>query len=130
MARTPSTMLPLGTEAPPFTLMNVDGSLVSLSDFDGAPAFLAIFMCNHCPFVKHLADALAQFGAEYMAKGVAIVGISSNDVSNHPADSQDQLVNEPADRGYRFPSLFAESQEVPKKYRAACTPDSSLSDAI
>jgi peroxiredoxin len=128
MARTPSTMLPLGTQAPPFTLVNVDGNLVSLSDFDGAPAFLAIFMCNHCPFVKHLADALAQFGSEYMAKGVAIVGISSNDVSSHPADSPEQMVHEAEDRGYTFPYLFDESQEVAKEYRAACTPDFFLFD--
>jgi peroxiredoxin len=128
MARTPSTMLPLGTEAPPFTLMNVDGSLVSLSDFDGAPAFLAIFMCNHCPFVKHLADALAHFGAEYMPKGVAIVGISSNDVSSFPADSPEQMVHEAEERGYTFPYLFDESQEVAKEYRAACTPDFFLFD--
>jgi peroxiredoxin len=121
-------MLPLGTKAPPFTLLNVDGNLVSLSDFDGAPAFLAIFMCNHCPFVKHLADALAQFGAEYMAKGVAIVGISSNDVSSHPADSPEQMVHEAEDRGYTFPYLFDESQEVAKEYRAACTPDFFLFD--
>src|SRR3954462_4883383 len=128
MARTPSTMLPLGTQAPPFTLVNVDANLVSLSDFAGAPAFLAIFMCNHCPFVKHLADALAQFGAEYMAKGVAIVGISSNDVSSHPADSPEQMVHEAEDRGYTFPYLFDESQEVAKEYRAACTPDFFLFD--
>jgi peroxiredoxin len=128
MARTPSTMLPLGTKAPPFTLVNVDGNLVSLSDFDGAPAFLVIFMCNHCPFVKHLADALAQFGAEYMAKGVAIVGINSNDVSSHPADSPEQMVREAEERGYTFPYLFDESQEVAKEYRAACTPDFFLFD--
>src|ERR1700760_701923 len=128
MARTPSTMLPLGTQAPPFTLVNVDGNLVSLSDFDDAPAFLAIFMCNHCPFVKHLANALAEFGAEYMAKGVAIVGISSNDVSTHPADSPEQMVREAEERGYTFPYLFDESQEVAKEYRAACTPDFFLFD--
>jgi peroxiredoxin len=128
MARIPSTMLPLGTKAPPFTLVNVDGSLVSLSDFDGAPAFLVIFMCNHCPFVKHLADALAHFGAEYMARGVAIVGISSNDVSSFPADSPEQMVHEAEDRGYTFPYLFDESQEVAKEYRAACTPDFFLFD--
>jgi peroxiredoxin len=121
-------MLPLGTEAPPFTLVNVDGSLVSLSDFDGAPAFLVMFICNHCPFVKHLADALAQFGAEYRAKGVAVVGISSNDVSSQPADSPEQMVREAEERGYTFPYLFDESQEVAKEYRAACTPDFFLFD--
>ena len=92
MALTPSTMLPLGTKAPDFSLVNVDGRTVSLADFAGAPAFLAIFMCNHCPFVKHLAGALAQFTAEYMAKDVAIVGISSNDVANFPAYSPEQMV--------------------------------------
>jgi len=128
MARTPSTMLPLGTQAPDFSLVNVDGRLVSLKDFDGAPAFLAIFMCNHCPFVKHLADPLAQFAAEYMAKGVAIVGISSNDVANYPADSPEQMVREAEDRGYSFPYLYDETQEVAKAYRAACTPDFFLFD--
>src|SRR3954470_20009796 len=77
MARTPSTMLPLGTKAPDFSLVNVDGKTVSLSDFKGAPALLIVFMCNHCPFVKHLAGALAQFSGEYMQKGAAIVGINS-----------------------------------------------------
>src|SRR6478609_9233874 len=114
MARTPSTMLPLGTQAPPFTLVNVDGRIVSLSDFDGAPAFLAIFMCNHCPFVKHLADPLAQFAAEYVPQGVAIVGISSNDVASHPADSPEQMVHEAEERGYVFPYLYDETQEVAK----------------
>ena len=103
MARTPSTMLPLGTKAPDFSLVNVDGRTVSLADFDGAPAFVAIFMGNHCPFVKHLADPLAQFAAEYLAKGVAIVGISSNDVANYPADSPEQMVREAEERGYSFP---------------------------
>src|SRR5438045_231624 len=86
MARTPSTMLPLGTKAPDFSLVNVDGKTVSLSDFKNDPALLVVFMCNHCPFVKHLASALAQFAGEYMQKGLAIVGINSNDVANYPAD--------------------------------------------
>jgi peroxiredoxin len=121
-------MLPLGTQAPDFSLVNVDGRLVSLKDFDGAPAFLTIFMCNHCPFVKHLASPLAQFAAEYMAKGVAIVGINSNDVANYPADSPEQMVHEAEDRGYSFPYLYDETQEVAKAYRAACTPDFFLFD--
>jgi peroxiredoxin len=121
-------MLPLGTKAPDFSLVNVDGRTVSLKDFDGAPAFLAIFMCNHCPFVKHLADALAQFGVEYMAKGAAIVGISSNDVANYPQDSPEQMVREAEERGYTFPYLYDETQEVAKAYRAACTPDFFLFD--
>ena len=128
MAATSSTMLPLGTKAPDFTLVNVDGRLVSLKDFDGAPALLVIFMCNHCPVVLHVADALAEFGAEYTAKGAAIVGISSNDVSKYPADSPEQMVREAEDRGYVFPYLYDETQEVAKAYRAACTPDFFLFD--
>ena len=128
MARTPSTMLPLGTKAPDFALVNVDGSTKSLKDFEGCAALVVIFMCNHCPFVKHLADPLAQFAAEYMAKGAAIVGISSNDVASHPADSPEQMVREAEDRGYAFPYLYDETQEVAKAYRAACTPDFFLFD--
>jgi peroxiredoxin len=128
MVRTPSTMLPLGTKAPDFSLVNVDGQTVSLSDFDDAPATLLIFMCNHCPFVKHLADPLSHFTAEYMDKGVAVIGINSNDAGNYPADSPEQMVREAEERGYRFPYLYDETQEVAKEYRAACTPDFFLFD--
>lgn len=128
MVLTPSTMLPIGTKAPDFSLVNVDGRTVSLEDFDGKPAFLAIFMCNHCPFVKHLADAIAKFATEYMAKGVAIVGINSNDVANYPADSPEQMVREAEERGYTFPYLYDETQEVAQAYHAACTPDFFLFD--
>jgi peroxiredoxin len=121
-------MLPLGTKAPDFKLVNVDGRTLSLKNFDRAPALLVIFMCNHCPFVKHLADALAKFGDEFMAKGVAIVGINSNDVANYPADSPEQMVREAEERGYPFPYLYDETQEVAKSYRAACTPDFFLFD--
>jgi peroxiredoxin len=128
MVRTPSTMSSLGTEAPGFSLVNVDGRTVSLGDFDDAPALLVVFMCNHCPFVKHLADALAQFAIEYMPKGLAVVGINSNDVASHPADSPEQMVREAEERGYQFPYLYDETQEVAKAYRAACTPDFFLFD--
>jgi peroxiredoxin len=128
MARTPSTMLPLGTKAPDFSLVNVDGRTVSLADFNGAPALLIVFMCNHCPFVKHLAGPLAQFAHEYMQKKVAVVGINSNDVANYPADSPEQMVREAEDQGYAFPYLYDETQEVAKAYRAACTPDFFLFD--
>lgn len=128
MARTESTMLPLGTAAPDFALINVDGREVKLADFRGAPALLVMFICNHCPFVKHLADALAEFTAEYMARGVAVVAINSNDVSNHPADSPEQMVAEAENRGYQFPYLYDETQEVAKAYCAACTPDFFLFD--
>jgi len=123
MVRTPSTMLPLGTSAPDFSLMNVDGRIVSLKDFDDAPALLVIFMCNHCPYVVHVADHLAQLAQEYMARGLAVVGINSNDVAGYPADSPEQMVAEAEARGYAFPYLYDETQEVAQAYQAACTPD-------
>ena len=123
MARTPSTMLPLGTPAPDFSLINVDGKTVSLSDFSDAPALLVIFMCNHCPYVIHVADQLAQLTQEYLIRGVAVVGINANDTAAHPADSPEQMVAEAEDRGYSFPYLYDETQEVAKSYHAACTPD-------
>ncbi len=128
MARTPSTMLPLGTSAPDFSLVNVDGQTVSLSDFDDAPALLVIFMCNHCPYVIHVADHLAQLGQEYMARGLAVVGINSNDVASYPADSPEQMVAEAEERGYVFPYLYDETQEVAQAYQADCTPDFFLFD--
>lgn len=128
MARTPSTMLPLGTKAPDFSLVNVDGRTVSLADFKESPALLVVFMCNHCPFVNHLAGALAQFASEYMPKGLAVVGINSNDVSNYPADSPEQMVREAEEQGYAFPYLYDETQDVAQAYRAACTPDFFLFD--
>jgi len=128
MVRTPSTMLPLGTSAPDFSLMNVDGQEVSLGDFSNAPALLVIFMCNHCPYVIHVADHLAQLAQEYMSRGVAVVGISSNDVANYPADSPEQMVAEAEERGYAFAYLYDETQEVAQSYHAACTPDFFLFD--
>jgi peroxiredoxin len=121
-------MLPLGTKAPDFSLVNVDGRTVSLADFEGKPALVVIFLCNHCPYVKHLADALARFTSEYLAKGVGVVGISSNDVANYPADSPEQMVAEAESRGYEFPYLYDETQDVAKAYHAACTPDFYLFD--
>ncbi|MCA9238814.1 MAG: thioredoxin family protein [Planctomycetales bacterium] len=129
MVRTPSTMLPLGTPAPEFSLPNVDGSTVSLSDFAGAKGLLVVFMCNHCPFVIHIAEQLAAFADEYMPRGLAVVGISSNDVSTHPQDSPEKMKQEAAARGYKFPYLYDESQDVAVAYKAACTPDFFLFDA-
>jgi peroxiredoxin len=123
MARTPSTMLPLDTQAPNFSLPNVDGRMVSLADFKGAPALLVAFICNHCPFVKHVADGLAELAREYQAKGAVVVAINSNDARNYPADSPEQMVHEAENRGYTFPYLYDEDQSVAKAYRAACTPD-------
>lgn len=128
MAVTPSTMLSLGTQAPDFSLPDTEGHLVSLSDFRDAPALLVIFMCNHCPFVKHVAQGLAQLAQEYQAKGVAVVGINSNDVQSFPEDSPPNMKKEAARHGYTFPYLYDETQKVAKEYRAACTPDFFLFD--
>ncbi len=123
MVKTESTMLPLGTQAPDFSLINVDGTTVSLADFKDAPALLVVFLCNHCPYVIHVADALAQLARQYQQQGVAVVGISSNDVSKYPQDSPEQMVHEAEHRGYTFPYLHDETQQVARAYRAACTPD-------
>jgi peroxiredoxin len=128
MARTPSTMLPLGTNAPAFLLPDTDGKAVSLTEFAGKSALLVMFICNHCPFVKHLRSALAQLGEEFQPKGAAIVAISSNDVSGFPADSPEKMAEEKQTAGYTFPYLYDASQEVAKAYRAACTPDFFLFD--
>ena len=129
MVKTASTMLPIGTAAPDFSLINVDGSTVSLSDFDEAKALLVVFMCNHCPYVIHIAPALAQLAFEYQQKGVAVVGISSNDTTKYPQDSPEQMVHEAEQRGYTFPYLFDEDQAIAQAYRAACTPDFFLFDS-
>jgi peroxiredoxin len=128
MVETASTMLTLGTKAPDFSLPDTNGKTVSLSDFADAPALLVVFMCNHCPFVKHVRTQLAKLAREYQAKGVAVVGINSNDVDNFPADSPANMAKEVAEAGYTFPYLYDESQEVAKAYRAACTPDFYLFD--
>jgi len=128
VVKTASTMLPLGTTAPEFSLTATDGSTVSRSDFTGKP-LLVIFMCNHCPFVIHLREALAAFADEYMAKGLAVVGISSNDAEAYPQDGPDKMKEEAASAGYHFPYLFDATQEVAKEYSAACTPDFFLFDA-
>jgi peroxiredoxin len=127
MVKTASTMRTLGTPAPDFSLLNIDGQMVSNKDFAGQP-LLVIFMCNHCPFVKHVATELARLGMDYLPRGVAIVGINSNDTSAHPEDSPEQMVHEAEQRGYPFPYLFDEDQVVAKAYQAACTPDFFLFD--
>lgn len=121
-------MLPLGTKAPEFSLVSVDGKTYSLADFESAPALLVIFMCNHCPYVIHVAEELARLANYYQQKQVAIVGISSNDVANYPQDSPEQMVHEAENRGYTFPYLFDDTQDVAKAYKAACTPDFFLFD--
>ncbi|WKW11044.1 thioredoxin family protein [Pseudogemmatithrix spongiicola] len=129
MVRTASTMLELGTKAPDFSLPRVeDGRHVALSEFAGAPATLVVFLCAHCPYVKHVAPALATLVQEYQARGVAVIGISSNDATAYPDDAPEALAAEARERGYTFPILYDESQAVAKAYRAACTPDFYLFD--
>ncbi len=123
MVRTNSTMMALGTKAPPFCLVSVDGRTVSLADFEEKPVLLVMFICNHCPYVKHIAPYLSLLGRDYLFKGVGIVAINSNDASAYPADSPEQMVHESEERGYYFPYLYDETQEVAKAYHAACTPD-------
>lgn len=128
MVKTASTMLSLGTQAPEFSLVNVDDTLVTRSNFFGKP-LLVIFMCNHCPFVVHIRPALQKLAAEYQSKGLAVVGISSNDVSAYPQDGPDRMKDEANSAGYTFPYLFDGTQDVAKAYKAACTPDIFLFDA-
>jgi len=120
-------MLPLGTPAPAFKLPDTTGKTVALSDFRGKPV-LVMFICNHCPFVKHISTQLAQLARDYQARGVGIVGINSNDVANYPDDSPEKMKEEVARTGYTFPYLYDESQAVAKAYHAACTPDFFLFD--
>ena len=122
MARTPSTMLPLGTPAPDFTLPDTEGNTVSRTDFANQP-LLVMFICNHCPFVVHLRAALADFGREYTPRGLAIVAINSNDPTTHPQDGPDHMRTECTRAGYVFPYLFDATQDVAHAYHAACTPD-------
>jgi peroxiredoxin len=127
MVKTASTMLPIGTRAPEFSLKNVDGRTVTRGEFAGKP-LLVIFMCNHCPFVVHLRSALKSFSDEYLKKGLAVVGISSNDPVAYPQDGPEKMKAEAASAGYTFPYLFDAGQDVAKAYRAACTPDFFLFD--
>jgi peroxiredoxin len=128
MARTPSTMIELGTPAPGFALPDTDGRVVRLEDAAGAPALLVMFLCNHCPFVKHVRDELARLGRDYTARGVAIVAISANDPDAYPDDSPERMREEKEQAGYLFPYLFDATQEVAAAYHAACTPDFFLFD--
>ena len=124
---TPSQMLALGTLAPDFSLSDTR-NIVSLKDFTTAPALLVVFMCNHCPFVKHILSGLVDLIKEYQAKEVAVVGISSNDITTHPEDGPELMANLAKEAGFSFPYLFDENQAVAKAYLAACTPDFFLFD--
>ena len=129
MARTPSTMLELGTPAPGFSLPDCDGRVHALADFAASPALLVAFICSHCPFVKHLRSEFAALAREYQPRGLAVVAINSNDVETHPQDGPDGMRAEAVQAGYVFPYLLDASQSVAKAYRAACTPDFFLFDA-
>lgn len=129
MSATPSTMLELGTELPPFTLPALDGRTYSSSDFVSDPGLLVAFICPHCPFVRHVRRVFGRVTSELQQRGLAVVGINSNDESAFPMDGLDGMRAEAADGGYTFPYLRDESQDVAKAFRAACTPDLFLFDA-
>ena len=128
MPATPSTMAPLGTKAPFFRLPDPAGKWHSIDDFKTAPALLVAFICNHCPFVKHIRSQFAEVARRYKQLGIAVVGIASNDVEQFPDDGPEQMAEEARTFGYDFPYLFDESQAVAKAYGAACTPDFFLFD--
>jgi peroxiredoxin len=116
-------LLPLGAKAPDFSLPDTSGKRISLGDFADAPVLLVIFMCNHCPYVQHVADGLTALAKDYQPRGVAVVGINSNYVDAFPEDSPAKMAEEVKLRGYTFPYLYDETQAIAKAYWAACTPD-------
>jgi peroxiredoxin len=128
MALTPSTMLPLGTAAPDFHLRGTDGKDYSLANFSEASLLLVMFICNHCPFVKHVRNELATLGQDYQHQGVAIIAINSNDTDAYPADDMAHMQQEVQLANYTFPYVLDASQSVAKAYDAACTPDFYLFD--
>jgi len=129
MAATPSTMLDLGSPMPGFNLPDMEGKAVSSSQLGGAPATLIVFLCPHCPFVRHTRAAIGRFGRDYQAKGLVVIGINSNDTAAYPEDGPEGMKDEIAAGGYTFPYLRDESQAVAKRFKAACTPDFFLFDA-
>ncbi|MEO8602587.1 MAG: thioredoxin family protein [bacterium] len=128
MAAVSSTMLALGTAAPDFCLPDTDGRSVARDDFAAAPLLLVMFICNHCPYVRHIRHGLADFARAYQPRGVAVVAINANDVASYPEDRPDKMAAEKRAAGYVFPYLHDDSQAVARAYRAACTPDFFLFD--
>lgn len=128
LARTPSTMVQLGTPCPDFDLPDPSGQRYRLADAGEAPAVLVAFMCNHCPFVKHLADRFAELARNFGAEGLVTFAINSNDFQAHPDDAPEKMTEEAAARGYEFPYLIDEDQAVARAFDAACTPDFFLYD--
>lgn len=124
MARTESNMLPLGTKAPDFKLVDtVDNRLKSLGELKGTTGTLIMFICNHCPFVMHVSSELSQLAKDYISKGINCIAISSNDVENYPQDRPELMKKNAIENDYIFPYLYDQTQEVAKVYDAACTPD-------
>jgi peroxiredoxin len=128
MAATESTMLPLGTAAPAFRLPDLNGHMTTLGDFAGQRGLVVAFICNHCPFVKHIRAEFARFAREYQPRGIAVVAINSNDIQAYPQDGPKGMAEEARSAGYTFPYLFDETQQVARAYQAACTPDLYLFD--
>ncbi|MBT8303725.1 MAG: thioredoxin family protein [Bacteroidia bacterium] len=129
MAQTPSNMLPLGTKAPDFSLLDtLSGQTMNLRDMKGDNGTVIMFICNHCPFVKHVNSEVSQMAKDYIESGVKFIAISSNDVENYPQDGPNLMKENAKSEGYIFPYLYDESQEVAKAYEAACTPDFYLFD--
>lgn len=128
MSLTPSNMIPLGTKAPPFELPDGRGQWYSLDDVRAENGLLVVFMCNHCPYVKHLKSALAEAGRKLSDMNVGMVGINANDAAGYPDDAPDKMVEDAEAYGYPFPYLYDETQQVAKVYDAACTPDFYLFD--
>lgn len=129
MARTPSVMTPLGKKAPDFTLYDtVSGNNLSLQNLKGTTGTVVMFICNHCPFVKHVNAQLVQLGNEYKNKGVGFIAISSNDVAGYPQDGPEQMKLVAEELKYPFPYLYDAAQDVAKAYQAACTPDFFIFD--
>jgi peroxiredoxin len=128
MVAAASTMRKIGTPAPALELPDTQGKNVSLSDFGDAKALLVVFMCNHCPFVRHVLDAFVNLASEYQKKGLAVVGINSNDVDSFPDDRPERMSQMAREKGFTFPYLYDQTQEVAKAYHAACTPDFFLFD--
>lgn len=130
MALTPSNMLPLGTRAPDFTLPDVlSGKTVSLAALPPAPATLVMFICNHCPYVKHVLAGLVQLGRDYAGRGVNLIAISSNDAEHYPDDAPDKMAALARSEAFPFPYLYDETQAVARAYQAACTPDFFVFDS-
>jgi len=122
-------MLALGTPAPDFVLADARGKQFALRDFTGSKGLLVAFICNHCPYVKHILDGFVEFAREYGPKGIAIVAINSNDAAAYPEDSPQNMVRVAAQKGFTFPYLTDETQAVAKAYQAVCTPDFFLFDS-